>query len=83
MTVGADDDEARCVVLSGSDNPLPGGRSLDRRRLRPESGCLGQCGSVLRSLLGGLPDVVCACCIELRAGLRNETHVERSPHGDY
>jgi hypothetical protein len=79
---GAEDDEARCVAFGGVDDCLPGGRSLDRDGLRPESGRFGQRGSVNGGLLGSLPDLVAACCIELRARLRNKPDIERMPYGD-
>jgi hypothetical protein len=80
--VRAEDDEARCVVLGGVNDPLPYGRSLDRDGLRPESGCISQRGSVCGGLLGSLPDLVAACCVELRARIRKKPNVERMPHGD-
>lgn len=50
--VGADDDEARRAVLGGVDDSLPGGRSLNRDGVRPESGRLRQRGSLGGGWLG-------------------------------
>jgi hypothetical protein len=70
------------VVLGGVNDPLPCRRSLDGDGLRPESGCIGERGSVCGGLLGSSPDFVAACCIELGARIRKKPNVERMPHGD-
>jgi hypothetical protein len=80
VTVRADDDQARLLLVGRVDDRLPGGRSLEGQWGRPEPGRLGQRGAVLGGLLGSLPDVVCAGGVELRAGLRYEPDAERAPH---
>jgi hypothetical protein len=79
---GTHHDEADVVLVGSFLDRLPGRRSLGGHGLRPESGGLGQRGSVHGGLLGGLADVVGACRVELRLGLRDKPDLERTPDGE-
>jgi hypothetical protein len=82
VAVRADDDQAGLVLIGRVHDCLPGWCSLDCHGRGPEPGRLGQGGTVLGGLLGGVPDIVGAGRVELCVGHWYESDPECSPYGE-
>jgi hypothetical protein len=67
--MGSDHNEACIVLISGVDDGLPGGGSLDRQRICAESGRISQLDAARSRLLGGFADIIGACRVEVRVRL--------------
>ena len=82
MAVRAENNEACLVRVRRVQDRLPRGGALNRQRLGPESGRVGERDPGGGGLLSRVPDIVRAGRVELRPVFRDESHAERPPDGE-
>jgi hypothetical protein len=82
VAVRAENNEACLVLVGRVQDRLPRGGALNRQRLGPEPGGVGERDPCGGGLLSRVPDIVRAGRVELRPAFRDESHVEGPPDGE-